>query len=90
MALGQTPSKTPLMAHEMVTLANTSDRHPKAVGYEMVRAPLDTLLQLAYGEHADVPFLADVPAWLASAAYDEIECRQSAVSRLLATVPGLR
>lgn len=32
-------------------------------------------MQLAYGEHAPIPLLADIPAWLAEAAYDEHDRR---------------
>lgn len=35
----------------------------------------DELVSLAYGEHAPTPLLADVPAWLAEAAYDEHDRR---------------
>jgi hypothetical protein len=35
----------------------------------------DELASLAYGEHAPIPLLADVPAWLAEAAYDEQDRR---------------
>jgi hypothetical protein len=87
---GQVPTRNPLYAPDIVALAAITDRHPNALGFELRRAALDTLLQLAYGEHAERPFLGDVPAWLASRAYDEIERRQGAVSRLLADVPALR
>ena len=36
----------------------------------------DALLSLAYGEFAPTPLLADVPAWLADAAYTEHDRRQ--------------
>ncbi|CAN5168099.1 hypothetical protein BH09PSE1_BH09PSE1_09300 [soil metagenome] len=36
----------------------------------------EQLTSLAYGETAPVPLLADVPAWLAEAAYDELDRRQ--------------
>jgi hypothetical protein len=36
----------------------------------------DALLSLAYGEFAPTPLLADVPAWLADAAYEEHHKRQ--------------
>lgn len=87
---GQTPTRDALFAGQIVALAAVENRHPNAIGYKLRRASLDTILQLAYGEHATVPFLADVPAWLGSAAYDEMERRQSALSRLLADVPALR
>lgn len=35
----------------------------------------DELASLAYGEHAPIPLMADVPAWLAEAAYDEQDRR---------------
>ncbi len=88
--LGQTPSRNALFADQIVALAAVEDRHPNAIGFELRRASLETVLQLAYGEHAIVPFLGDVPAWLASSAYDEIERRQGALRRLLADVPALR
>ena len=40
----------------------------------------DELVSLAYGEHAPTPLLADVPAWLAEAAYDELDRRMMAVA----------
>jgi hypothetical protein len=87
---GKTPAKAPLCAAEFVSLAGIEDRHPKAVSYELARASAETLIQLAYGEHAEPVFLGDTPDWLASAAYDEIERRQGAVARLLADCPALR
>ena len=36
----------------------------------------DELLSLAYGEFAPTPLLADIPAWLADAAYNEHHLRQ--------------
>jgi len=42
----------------------------------------DALLSLAYGEYAPTPLLADVPAWLADAAYSEHERRQFGPARL--------
>jgi hypothetical protein len=35
----------------------------------------EELVSLAYGEHAPIPLLADIPAWLAEAAYDEHDRR---------------
>jgi hypothetical protein len=35
----------------------------------------EQLVQLAYGEHAPIPLLADIPAWLTEAAYDEHDRR---------------
>lgn len=87
---GQTPTRDALFADQIVALAAVEDRHPNAIGYELRRASMDTLLQLIWGKDDAVPFLADVPAWLGSAAYDEMERRQSALSRLLADVPALR
>ena len=87
---GKTPSKQPLSAADIVALAAISDRHPKAISYELTRASLEALTQLAYGEHADPVFLGETPDWLASAAYDEIERRQGAISRLLGDNPALR
>lgn len=63
-----------------------SDR--AAIKSVMRRVALNTLISLAYGEHAETPFY-DVPDALASLAYDEIERRQSAMSRLFADVPNL-
>jgi hypothetical protein len=39
----------------------------------------DALLSLAYGEFAPTPLLADVPQWLADAAYNEHHRRQFGV-----------
>ncbi len=39
----------------------------------------DQLLSLAYGEFAPTPLLADVPEWLADAAYNEHHRRQFGV-----------
>ena len=44
----------------------------------------DELLSLAYGEHAPIPLLADVPAWLAEAAYDEHDQRMFGASSIKA------
>lgn len=44
----------------------------------------DELVSLAYGEHAPTPLLADIPAWLAEAAYDESDRRMAAVAEGLA------
>lgn len=87
---GQAPTRNALFADQIVALAAVENRHPNAIGFELRRASFDTIVQLAYGEHATVPFLGDAPAWLGSAAYDEMERRQRALSRLLADVPALR
>lgn len=87
---GQTPARNALFADEIVALAAIEDRHPNAIGFELRRASMDTILQLAFDEYATAPFLAEMPAWLQSAAYDEMERRQVALSRLLADVPALR
>lgn len=87
---GQTPTRAALFADQIVALAAIEDRHPNAIGFELRRATLATICQLIYGEHAGVVFLGEVPDWLGHAAYDELERRQGALSRLLADVPALR
>lgn len=78
-----------MSADQLVALFADSGRHPNALQYEIVRCKLPVLLTLAYGEHAETP-MADVPAGLAEVAYNEMERRQGALSRLLADNPGLR
>ena len=85
---GKTPSRNPLMAHEMVALANNADRHPQALSYEIHRVNMETLVQLAYQEHAD--FLTDVPFSLAEAAYNEIERRTTAKANLIGELSRIR
>lgn len=41
----------------------------------------DQLTSLAYGEFAPIPLYADIPAWLAEKAYDELDRRQFGVTR---------
>ena len=84
---GKTPSRNRLMAHEMVALANNPDRHPNAIAHEMLRVNVETLTQLAYQEHGD--FLMDVPADLAEAAYNEIDRREAAKTRLLGALGAI-
>ena len=79
--------KAPIHGHnatpaDLITLFDNPDRHPNALRYELNRAPMETIRSLAYGEFAPTP-IANVPDELASMAYDEIERRDVALSRLM-------
>lgn len=74
-----------LTADQLVALFNQTDRHPKALDHHLRTSHMDHIIRLAYGEFAERP-LADVPAALAQAAYDEMERRQNAVARLRASL----
>jgi len=71
-------------AAQLVALFADEGRHPNALSYELTRCKLDVLVTLAYRENS-----CDSPDALASKAYDEIERRGSALSRLLADCPAL-
>jgi hypothetical protein len=76
-------------ASQIVALFEDAGRHPKALGYELARCAMVELVTLAYQQYAPQPLNSDVPDELASMAYDEMERRQTAKSRLLADNPTL-
>lgn len=75
-------------AEELIALFALPDPPPNALSYELHRTSMPTLTALAYARYGDLGNA--VPDALASAAYDEIERRERAVSNLLAACPGLR
>lgn len=78
------PAPDPMTASELVALFAVKNRHPNALGFELRRAAFSTICEVIYGEFADpTPFLEDVPAVLGNLAYDEMERRQGALSRLM-------
>jgi hypothetical protein len=76
-------------ASQLIALFADDTRHPNALSYELYRCKHDVIVTLAYGEYAPLPHNADIPDKLAALAYDEMERRENAVSRLRTAI-GLR
>jgi hypothetical protein len=87
--LGLAPLDHKATGDELVAIHASVTAHPNALRHELTRTAPATLVRLAYGEHAPEP-LFGVPDALASMAYDEMERRRGALSRLLADNPSLR